>query len=342
MYRQSIIRIFVKALILATCATYFSSVFANEKSDLARLDEILSLSDRDNQKGLKQLEDFKKELSADSSDVVRLTTLKNLVGLYYDAGQSQSAHVSITEFLQLAERLQNKDALALGKIFDSSRILNSGKPELALEKLMQVKASVKDSKDPEVNMRLNAACGRVYNVAGKFELSLTHNLEALRFADLQKRRRIQAKMSMLGEIAELYTSMNDPEKALATTKEALLLSPSSSEPKILASLANTQGLAYALLGKNNNAIDAFQRSLKFGIDAKVPGVEALALVNIGYHYLLVHDYIKAEKFSRLALPKVEAINNKTHIAIAKINIGLALGGQGKINQGVVYINDVIQ
>ena len=312
---------------------------ADEKSDMARLDEIQTLSDRDNTEGLRQLQEFKRTLPAGTSDAVRLETLKVLVTLYADAGKIKLADATINELLHFAEAHHNKDAIALAHISKSLEILDEGKPELALAKLREVQAAVKSSRDPEVNMRLNAAFGATYKVSGKFEQALRHYLEALRLSDLQPRRKVQARLYKLDAIAALYWNMKDPEKALATSQEAIALSPLANAPKTLSSLISTQGLALSNLGREDEALDAYKRVLKIGIDANMPGTEATALSNIADHYLIAKDYRNAEKFARQALAKSIAIADKAGIATAKINIGFALVGMGKIKDGVDFINE---
>ncbi len=318
-----------------------NTAWADEKSDMERLDAIQTVSDRDNEEGLRQLQEFKSTLTSETTDTIRLETLKILVGLYYDAGKMKSSDATVSELLQFAEQHHNNDAIALAQISRCFQILDEGKPEAALAKLMQVQELVKGSKDPEVNMRLNNAFGVMYRLSGKFEQALTHSLEALRLSDYLPRRKVQTRLSRLYAIATLYWNMKNPEKSLATIKEALVLSPLANAPKIFSSLLIAQGLALSNLGRNNEALDAYQKALKIGIDSKMPGVEATALINISDHFLIAKEYRKAELFSRQALAKAEAIKDKDSIAGAKVNLGFALGGQGKIAEGVGYVNEVI-
>lgn len=331
------------SITLALCFSLLANyaAYADEKSDLERLDAIQTVSDRDNEEGLRQLQDFKSKLTAETTDTIRLETLKILVGLYYDAGKIKSSDATVAELLQFAEQHHNKDAIALAQITKSFQILDDGKPELAIAKLKEIQESVKASKDPEVNMRLHSAFAVMYRLTGKFEQALTHSLEALRLSEYLPRRKIQARLGRLYAVATLYWNMKDPEKSLATIKDALALSPLASAPKISASLLTAQGIALSNLGKHDEALDAYQKALKIGGDSNMPGVEVTALINLADHFLVAKDFRKAEQFARQALAKAEAIKDKDGIAGAKVNLGFALGGQGKIVQGVDYVNDVI-
>ena len=143
-----------------------ATAYADEKFDLERLDAIQTVSDRDNEDGLRLLQDFKNKLTAETTDTVRLETLKILVGLYADAGKIKDSDATIDELLQFAEQHQNKDAIALAQISKSFQILEDGKPDQALAKLKEVQELVKNSKDPEVNMRLNSAFVIMYKLTG--------------------------------------------------------------------------------------------------------------------------------------------------------------------------------
>lgn len=333
-----------RLLLVAFALCFFSLVnnaCADEKADLERLDAIQTVSDRDNQEGLRQLQDFKSTLTSATTDFIRLETLKILVGLYYDAGKIKSSDATVAELLQFAEQHHNKDAIALAQIAKSFQILDDGKPDLALAKLKEIQESIKTSNDPEVNMRLNSAFGVMYRMSGKFEQALTHSLEALRFSESLPRRKDQARLYRLFAVATLYWNMKDPEKSLATIKEAVALSPLTSAPKIFASLLTAQGVALSSLGKQAEALEAYQKALKIGGDSNMPGVEITALINLSDHSLIAKDYRKAEQFARQALAKAQAIKDKDGIAGAKVNLGFALGGQGKIPQGVDYVNEVI-
>lgn len=331
-------------ILVLTLFSLFSFCFcslpasADEKSDMDRLDQIQTVSDRDNEEGLRQLQDFKSKLSRQTSDAIRLETYKILVSLYFDAGKIKSAEATIAEFLDFAEKHHNKDAIALAQISQSLQILDNGKPDAALVKLKEIQESVKNSKDPEVNLRLNLAIGAVYNTQGKFEQALTHYLESLRLSDLQPRRKLQAKINRLSTIANLYWNMKDPEKCLATANEALALSANVNSPKIVASLSNIQGIALSNLGRSEESLEAYKRELKIGIEANIPNAEATALSNISDYYLIAKNYPKAEYYSRKTIAIDEAVADKAGVATAQMNLGFALMGQGKIKEGIDYVN----
>ena len=317
------------------------SALADDQAEFAKLDEIQLLADKDNTQGLMQIEAFRQNLSLQASEALRLETFKVLISLYVDAGQIKSADATLVDYLKFAETTQNEAAIALAKIADAQRILAEGKTAVALKLLNELETRYKVNSNPEVKMRLNAALGGVHYTTGKFELALDYQLEALRQAEFQPRRKEIAKMNRLGAISALYLSMKDPQKALDTTKNALALAPNLVTPKILTTLLTNQGVAYAQLGKYSDARLAFEKLLSVAIEAKIPSAEATALVNLSDHYLLMREYGKAEIFARRALEKAEPISDYDSVYVGKANLGFALGGQGKISQAVPYVKEVI-
>lgn len=306
---------------------------ADEKSDLQKLNDIESLSDRNNKEGLKQLLDFKNSFTTETSNYVRLETLKTLVYLFYDAGQIKNSDSIIKEYENLAEKLQNKDAIALAKISKSFKVLDSGNAEMAISKLKEIEKSIEGIANPTVIRRLNSAYGVMYRISGKFDLSLEHYLIALPLADKLPRRKIESKLYTLESIAGLYYDMKDPEKALATTKEAIALSPLANAPKTLASLTMLQGLVLSDLGRQDEAIVAYKKAMQIGIDASMPGTITTALNNISDHYLVTRDFKNAEIYAKRAIENGQKFGEKESTITPHVNLGFALMGQGKVKQG---------
>jgi diguanylate cyclase (GGDEF)-like protein len=338
---SSIARICVLFAMCVHLSTASADV-ADEKNDLIRIDQIQTLSDSNNAEALKQLLIFKEHLSPDAAYTVRSELFKLLFSLHYEAGDKKSVKGIVDALLKLAESQQNQDDIANANICKSLVLMDEGKPELALVQLKQVQSLYGASRDPELQMRLHRAFASVYRNTAQFELALSHSLEALRWSDLQPRRKTEARLNRLDALASLYVSMKDPVKAMATVQDALALSPLAKKPKIFSSLLITQGVAYTLMKQNDEALLVYQKALKFGIDAGMPATEANALANLADIYLIKQDYKNAELYARQALDKSLAIADPANAAIAQVNVGFALAGQGKIKLGAEYFNEGIK
>lgn len=314
---------------------------ADEKSDMDRLDKIQTLSDRDNALALKELIAFKEALPASTSYQVRVEVLKALVNLYYDAGKIKSSDATIAEFLQLAQSRHDQETIAIAQIADAYRLFDDGKINEAIAYIKRIQDSVPNTTNPELQMRLHNAFGVMYSTTGNFDIALKHYYQALGYADQLPRRRIQARLYKLDSIAKLYAAMKDPERALDITKQALSLAPIANTPKLRASMLLTQGIFYSQLQKHEESLAANEAALAISKEAGMPVLEATALINIADHFLLVHDYKQAESYARRGLALGEALGDKGTIEGAKINLGFALGGQGKVKEGVPYVMHAI-
>lgn len=337
----AVFRHWIGFALLASFACCNLPASANEQADMARLDAIQRLADSDTNEGIKQLEAFKRDLSPEASPALRLETLNILVGLYTDVGQLKSADAAITEFLRFAQASKDHNAIALAQIADAQHTQNNGMNELAISKLNKIQENLKDEKNPEVQMRLHIAFGTAYRTLGKFELALSHFLEALRWTDHQKRRKDEAKIICLNAITGLYLNMRDPQKALDTASQGLSISKAMVSPRAIASLISNQGVAYGQLGKTKEARQSFEKVLEIGIEAKIPSMEATALVNLSDHFLSTRNYQLAENYARRAIATAESVDDIDTAVVAKANLGFALGGQGKISQGAALVNESI-
>jgi len=330
----------ISVLMLALALQLPVSARANDAKGIARITEIVTLADSDNQEALRQLEAFKAEQNDKTSKRVKLETLRALSGLYYDAGKVQVSDEMMRELQQLAAEMGDDNALMIADIMRAGEIMESGQPQQALKLLKNLEEKMSARIEPEVRFRLSSALGLAYYQTGNFESAQRYYLDALKKTDDLVFRKMQRRIYALDALAKLYANMKDPEKALATIHEALELSPLARAPKTYASLSMSEGFALSLQGKK--AMQAYQRTLKIAREASMPLFELLCLANIGDYYLSKHDYKKAEQYSREALQKAEVLSDKASAVVARVNIGLALGGQGKVQQGAEMIELVLK
>lgn len=314
---------------------------ADEAADLAQIDQIQILGDTDNANALKQLQSFQEKLPADASYQVKLKALKLMIGLLYDAGKASSAKKVNAALMALAVKEGDQRSINFAKVNQAFDEIDDGHPEQSIAKLTEVQDAIKASSDPELKMRISSAFGAVYASTGRFELALSYYLDALKLTDLQPRRQAHARLYHLDSISRLYTTMKNPEKALATVDEALAISSATTDLKSLASLTMVQGVAYAQLDRNKDALSSFQKTLNIARDAGIPAVEISALGNIADQYLIMHNFVEAEHTAKIAYEKADAIHDEYLKQLANVNWGFALGGQGKIAQGAEKINSVI-
>ena len=314
---------------------------ADQTTDGEQIASILTMGDSDNTEALKRLLIIKQQQSPSTPVQIRLQTLEALVSLYYDAGKLKSSDATIQELLTLASAEKDVEGITIANIMIAYKLVDDGKPQDALKKLNEINSTLHANATAELKMRLNSAYGTVSYVLGNFDSSLKYFLEALRLTDELPARKIENRIRRLDSIAKLYISMKDPEKALATVDEAMEISPLARAPKMLASLSISQGIAYANLNQDDKAVDAYKRALRISREAGMTTLEVVALIDISDYYLTKNEYKKAENFARQSLDRGQALGDKGSIAVAKINLGFALAGQGRVANGVELVNEVI-
>ena len=303
---------------------------ADDTVDLAQIASIQTIGDTDNTEALKRLLELKQKQTASTPIQVRLETLKLLVDLYYDGGKIQSSTAAIKELLSLATSEKDVTGIRIAQIMSVYQLIDNGQLQDGLHKLNAINEGLTADAPVEVRLRLDSAFGTVHYLLGNFDSSLGYLLEALKLSDDMPVRKVQHRIRRLDAIAKLYIAMKDPEKTLSTVEEALDISPLARAPKILASLSISQGIAYSMLNQDQKSIDAYKRALKISRDAGMPTNEVICLINISDHYLTLNEYKKAEIYARQSLQRAEELGDKPSIAIARVNLGFSLAGQGKM------------
>lgn len=311
---------------------------ADNTTLMAQIDAIQSVSDKNNDEGLRQLIEFKKKLPADADPKVRLETLSILSSLYYDAGKGKLGKETVDEFNALAKKMQDKDALLLIEIFDSFNIFETSGVAAAFAHLEKLHERVMKSPAIGLQMRYHNTMAAFYSNTNKFDEALKQYFEMLKLTEKLPRRQVQARMATWGAIANLYLQMKDPEKALDATTQALAISSAEVAPKAFIEISISRGVALSILKRNDEALKEYETALKIGKEENLPYAVAAALFNIADQYLIKKDYKRAENYAREAIAKSEVLEDKWGVAGAKVNLGLALGGQGKVAQGAELVN----
>jgi diguanylate cyclase (GGDEF)-like protein len=307
-------------------------------TDMARLDAIQMVADKNNDEGLRQLIEFKNNLPRDVDPKVRLETLSILSGLYRDAGKGSLGKETFSEFNALAKKMRDEDALLLIEIFDSFDIFDKTGAVEAFAHLEKLRSRVVKSTSVGIQLRYHRTLASLYSITNKFDEALKQYFDMLKLSERLAKRQVQARMGTWSSISNLYLQMKDPEKALDATTEALTGSSATIAPKAYIEICISRGVALSMLKRNDEALNEYETALKIGREENLPYTVASALFNIADQYLIKKDFKRAEKYARDAMAKSESIEDKWGVASARVNVGFALGGQGKIAQGADLVN----
>ncbi len=315
-----------------------SGAMAGEAEDFGKLEAIYQIALTDNARALTEAQTFAAGMTPGTSYAVRVELLKTRLPILLEGGQPQVARDDIAELLKLGTKQGDFASMALADIWAAGQKTDADRPEEALALLTEARKFADQSADPFALMLLNRSLANVYGKLGQFEKALQHAFSALRLAEQQPRRRAQARLDLLNQLGSLYVAMKEPGKSLASFDAALKLAPEAGSRTLLAAVKVNQGNALADLGRNDEALAAYQEALAISQSSGLIETEVVVLIDLADHHLREHAYDRAANFARQALVKAGRINNKSSIAVARANLGFALAGLGNLKEGVQHIN----
>jgi diguanylate cyclase (GGDEF)-like protein len=324
-------------LLVGLASLICGAALAAEPEDLAQLEAVYTLGEKDSNAALKELAAWHAQWKSPPSYAVQRDYLKTLIGLLVESGQRQSSAAPIAELATLAKTQNDESAAALAAVFEAGNLTEAGQPGKAITKLNEVAAQAEHGADPEVLRKFHSVYGGAQLSLGKFEPALQHYLQALQFADQQKTHAKDARMRQLSSLSNLYLGMKNPEKGLAVIKESLALAEELGAKKMQATLYLNAGYALVDLGRAEEAIKANEEALRISREAGLVHTEATVLSNMADRYLVTRDFPKAAAMARQAMAKAKEADSQGTYAAAQANLGFALIGQKQISEGVAEV-----
>lgn len=320
--------------ILALPAVADSSAFD------AQLKAIAAHSETSNAGALRELDALQATLPSSISYGHKRDLLKLRVRLLLHAGRLREAYAADRELLRLADAAGDRDTAALARMGAVTEQLDQNNPRAALAELLRIQSTLDNKTGVETRIHLNLTFGQAYTALGKFETALSHHLHALQLAEEHPGGR-QHELNARTSIGRLYITMKNPGKALETLDAAIDTLPPDDSSRAAASLQFARGIALVARKRNTEGLHAFERALDISSRSGFTALEATIRGNIADHYLRMHDYANAEKAARAALHTSQQVNDVNALMMAQANLGFALGGQGKVNEALPYLDNVI-
>jgi diguanylate cyclase (GGDEF)-like protein len=318
---------------------------ADPRDETAQFDTLAAIrviAEESNTKALEEANKLLASLPADASYDLRHRVLKATSRLASNAGNIKLAFRLDEQLVQLATAANDRDTASIARFYRVAQLLYSNNASKALIELKKQEADMAPGASPQLLYTWHFEACRTYLTLGKPDLALAHALKALDLAAQQGANADAARMSVLSMISRLYSTLKNPEKALATADAALAEPIARKLMRPVASLHYTRGVALSALGRHAEALAASQRALQMSVAGGFGALEASVRGNISDLYLREKNYVAAEREARLALLAGHRVNDETAVLVANANIGLALGGQGKTLEAIEYIRVVIK
>jgi diguanylate cyclase (GGDEF)-like protein len=280
----------------------------------------------------------RRDLGPGASYEDRQALLRVEAWLREDVGQLDASYALARTSLQLALDHGDAAGAALARLGAVREMIDAHRLDAAQAALDKIVKEAPANVSLTFKVSVERMQGDILNLRAQFDQALAAYLRGLRL--LQGVPGESGKRAALyGRICQVYINADNPAKAIDSANLGLAERPMPLRP--LASLHFTRAVALVRLGRDDEGIAAFERALATAMRAGLLGMEAAIRGNIADYYLIRHDYVRAEQESRKALVVSDKVNDQNVMQMARANLGFALMGQGRIAQGLPYVDGVI-
>jgi diguanylate cyclase (GGDEF)-like protein len=246
-------------------------------------------------------------------------------------GQKQEALALAEEAIALGKAQHDDVALAKGLLDKGYTLFVMNQLKRSHQVLWEGEKVANTTADTALRIQATISSGQSYAEEGNFPDALAKLQDAASLAR-HYGKPIQIVMA-LNALAVLYTQMKEYDKGFATLDEASAAAEQTNSPGRMASLKVTEyGLAMETRQPERGLkalLVALELERKVGADAMI----ATALVNLSDSYLKQHDYPRALSYASQAIAAARRLNNEHTEATARINIGEAYLGMGRLADG---------
>ena len=240
--------------------------------------------------------------------------------------------------MQLAEELiadarQHDSDVALAKGMLNKAYITFAMNDRRASHLLAFEAERVANRTDDLPVRVQAtiSAGQSWAEEGNFPFALAKLQAAV---DLARQSDSPSSLAAaLNALTLLYTQMREYDKGFQVLDELLAVSATLASPGRMAQAKNTEyGLALdAQQPQRGQRALLAALALERQLGAK--GMVATTLVNLSDSYLKEGDYARTLRYANEAITAARLVNNEQVEATARLNIGQALIGQGRLQEG---------
>ncbi len=270
------------------------------------------------------------------SPAQRIAYLTLLRQAHVDKGDGAAAADVAIEIERAALAADDGLNAALGALGRIER-LTASRPADALAALNALDARSARLGQPEFVAALQQAYGDAYLALGQFDFALSHYLKALEVCR-QHPALLRPTPNLLRlSIAKLQVYTRAPEQVLETLGQ-IAADGGALPPAGRVRAAVIEGIAQSMRGNGARSLGAYRRGLELARTYDLPALEANALSNLADGYLQERSWVKAEQTASAALRVAERAHDVHTARMAMVNLGMALAGQGRVDEGMKQID----
>ena len=295
-----------------------------------RLDELREEARFVPERALQHLKEIEREAFG-APLTLRAEYISQLSNAHMRLGQNDIA-LQLTEEL-IAEATRYKNNVALAKAMLSKTYITFALGERHVSHLYAFEAETIANRTDDLTVRVHAAIGAGQSWAdqGNFPAALAKLQTAVDLARLNNEPATLA--AALNALTLLYTQMHQYDKGFKVLDELLAVAAKLESPGRLAQAKNTEyGLALDAKQPRRGQralLEALALERQMGADA----MAATTLVNLSDSYLKQGDFQRALSYANQAIAAARLVRNDDVQATARINIGQALIGLGRHEEG---------
>lgn len=310
--------------------------------DLAELDRLQTLSQRNSAEALQALQAAAPRLANATDAQTRRTYLAALAEAAFETGQASVMTDAANQLKALADARSDAASRLLAVCFEARQLAVAGHPRAGLEALAREGLSLERVSDPWVRWLYHLTRGALHSTSGQFEVGLTEVLRSVELARALPRQAATSELRSRTYVALIHSEMKNPDRALQAIREALPLAEQLDATQALGWLHLHRGNVENARGRLDAATAAYRQALQIARNGLLTRLQATALHNLGEILLQRKAYAEAEPLLREAMDSYTQAQERIHAAMSRANLGFALMGQGRVQAGVHEVEEGIR
>lgn len=248
------------------------------------------------------------------------------------AGKNDAAMAAADRLIAYGKSLHDDSITAKGLLAKSYVLFDRADVEAAHQMAFDAGKMAATSTNLALRSQIEMTVGQAYAEQGNFPAALVKLQNSVDIA-----RQVADDPVMLfgalNALVNLYTQLKEYDKGSAALDELLSETEKLHSPGRMAIAKNTEyGLAIDS-GQPKRALRALLQGLDLERKLGAERMIGMTLVNLSDSYLKEHDYPRAAQYANESLRSTQRTNDKAVEATARINLGQAYLGLGRIAEG---------
>ncbi|WP_254451912.1 tetratricopeptide repeat-containing diguanylate cyclase [Duganella vulcania] len=248
------------------------------------------------------------------------------------AGHSDAALAAADQLIAYGKSLRDNAIIAKGQMAKGYVLFDRAEVEASHQLSFDAEKTAATSSNLALRSQVAITVGQTYAEMGDFPAALAKLQNGVDMARQVNDDPVML-VGALNALVTLYTQMKEYDKASAALEELLTETEKLRSPGRMAIAKNTEyGLAIDS-GQPKRALRALLQSLDLERKLGAERMIGVTLVNLSDSYLKEHDYPRAAQYANESLRSTQLTNDKSVEATARVNLGQAYLGMGRVAEG---------